>query len=83
MDRLMAEESWGTIVLDVDGGHVSLRQDWYYRWLIRPAPSPLREDIVGHGQWTEYVKEETHRAVPGADSRCLGTAGHTDSERDG
>jgi hypothetical protein len=59
MQRLIADEPWAKIELDVEQRTVLLTEDWYYKWLN--PPWVLAKDFGGHIPWTPGLQSYVHR----------------------
>lgn len=51
--HLVRDEPWGVVDLDLEAGHVFVRQDWRYEWISDDRRFP----------WTMEEREHYHRAV--------------------
>lgn len=84
MSHIVADKPWGVVDIDLDRGHVFVRQDWHYaHWLlddhkkfpVRPWTS--REQIGFHnevdrliwGFWSRRANFRVSQARPGAPAR--------------
>src|SRR5882762_2552293 len=53
VSHLVSRQPWGVVDLDLEKGHVFVRQDWRYRWRFQMVMRP----------WSDAEKWAFHRAV--------------------